>query len=81
MKTIMIDNRMRECEKKCLQNRGYHLIEIPKSTQTYPEISSHVDIFVCKINETVFAPQSICKAVLEPHFGRNGKYQAGTEIR
>lgn len=65
MKSIIIDNRMRECEKKCLQDMGYHLLELPRSVQTYPEISSHVDIFVCKINHTICVPQSIFDTVFK----------------
>lgn len=64
MKTILIDARMRKCEKEMLQKLGYHFIEIPKSTRTYEEISSHVDIFVCKIKNMFFAPKSICDTVL-----------------
>ena len=64
MKTILIDERMREREKEMLQKMEYHLVEIPKSTQTYAEISSHVDIFVCKINNTFFSPKSIFDTVL-----------------
>ena len=64
MKYIVIDNRMRELEKKILRNFGYQLIEILKSKRTYPEISSHVDIFVCKIKNTIFSPKSISDTVL-----------------
>lgn len=64
MKYCMIDSRMRDCEKEYLKGLGYILIEIPKSTKTYPEISSHVDIFVCLINNTIFAPKSIYDQVL-----------------
>ena len=64
MKTILIDERMRKCEKEGLQKMGYQLVEIPKSTETYAEISSHVDIFVCKINNTFFSPKSIYDAIL-----------------
>ena len=64
MKTILIDERMREREKESLRKMGYHLVEIPKSTATYAEISSHVDIFVCKINNTIFSPKSIYDAIL-----------------
>ena len=66
MKYVIIDSRMREQEKDFFRNWGYGLIEIPKSFETYAEISSHVDIFVCKINNTVFAPKSICDTILCP---------------
>lgn len=55
---------MREREKESLRKMGYRLVEIPKSTTTYAEISSHVDIFVCKINNTIFAPKSIYDTIL-----------------
>lgn len=64
MKYIIIDYRMREIEKKLLKSLGYELIEIPKSKKTYSEISSHVDIFTCKIHNTIFAPKSIFDTIL-----------------
>lgn len=64
MKDIIIDCRMREREKEAFRKLGYSLIEIPKSDKVYPEISSHVDIFVCKINDTIFAEKSIFDSIL-----------------
>lgn len=61
---IIIDSRMREIEKSFLKSMGYVLVELQKSNQTYPEISSHVDIFVASINNTIFAPKSIYDQVL-----------------
>lgn len=61
---IIIDYRMRKIEKSFLKSLGYVLVELPKSNKTYPEISSHVDIFVCSINNTFFAPKSIYDHVL-----------------
>lgn len=58
MKKIIIDNRMRKPEKEFFKNLGYELIELPKSSGVYPEISSHVDIFLCKIGDTVVAEKS-----------------------
>lgn len=52
-KHMIIDNRMREIEKSYLQNLGYNLLELNKSNNTYEEISSHVDIFCVKINNSV----------------------------
>lgn len=52
-KSIIIDNRMREIEKNKLKNLGYTLIEIPTSEEVYPEISSHVDIFACKVADKI----------------------------
>ena len=47
LKYLLIDERMRDVEKQTLKNLGYELIEIKKSINVYPEISSHVDIFAC----------------------------------
>ena len=60
MKYLIIDERMRIFEKEKLKQLGYELIEIKQSSKVYPEISSHVDIFTCKIGEKliVFLPPS-----------------------
>lgn len=58
MKYIIIDERMREIEKEKLKSLGYELVEIKKSTCVYPEISSHVDIFACKINDKIVVEKS-----------------------
>lgn len=53
MKYLIIDKRMREIEKNKLKELGYELIEINESEEVYPEISSHVDIFVCKTGDKI----------------------------
>lgn len=58
MKYIIIDERMREIEKEKLRSLGYELVEIKKSNRLYPEISSHVDIFTCKINDKIVIEES-----------------------
>ena len=55
----MIDERMRSIEKETLKCLGYELIEIKKSTNVYPEISSHVDIFACKIKDKIIVEKHI----------------------
>lgn len=57
MKTLIIDNRMRKMEKEKLKQLGYNLIEIKECPKVYEEISTHVDIYVCKIGE---------KLIIEP---------------
>lgn len=60
MKNILIDTRMRQIEKEKLKDLGYNLIEIKKSNKIYDEISSHVDIFACKIgNKIIIEPSQI----------------------
>lgn len=58
-KYIIIDSRMREVEKAFFKNLGYKIIEIKKSNKVYPEISSHVDIFVSKIDDVIVCEKSI----------------------
>ena len=53
MKYLIIDERMRSFEKEELKKLGYKLIEINKNNNVYSEISSHVDIFTCKIKEKI----------------------------
>ena len=55
---IIIDERMRQIEKQKLKELGYDLIEIKKSTNVYEEISSHVDIFTCKIGDVLIVEPS-----------------------
>lgn len=50
---------MRNIEKETLKKLGYTLIQIPRCNLVYPEISSHVDIFCCKIKENLIIEKSI----------------------
>lgn len=58
MEYILIDKRMRNIEKNTLKYLGYKLVPIEKSNNVYAEISSHVDIFVLKIGDTLFVEKS-----------------------
>ena len=55
---VIIDERMRQIEKEKLKILGYELIEIKKNENIYTEISSHVDIFTCKIGEELIVEPS-----------------------
>lgn len=56
-KKVIIDNRMRTIEKQKLKDIGYEIVEIQTNADIYPEISSHVDIFACKVrNEIIVEP-------------------------
>ena len=55
---LIIDERMRQIEKDMLKLLGYELIEIKKNENIYTEISSHVDIFTCKIGEKLIVEPS-----------------------
>ena len=55
---LIVDERMRQIEKNMLKLLGYELIEIKKNENIYTEISSHVDIFTCKIGEKLIVEPS-----------------------
>ena len=55
---LIIDERMRQIEKEKLIELGYELIEIKQSEKVYQEISSHVDIFVCKVGKKIIVEPS-----------------------
>ena len=59
MKYLIIDERMRAIEKQTLKSLGYELIEIKKSTEVYYEISSHIDIFACKVKNKIIAEKNV----------------------
>lgn len=56
---LVIDERMRSIEKETLKSLGYNLIEVKKNNEIYPEISSHVDIFACKVKEKIIAEKRV----------------------
>lgn len=70
MKYLIIDERMRQVEKDKLKELGYELIEMKNSKNVYPEISSHVDIFTCKVGP---------KIIVEPSQYKNIKSQLSSE--
>ena len=66
---VIIDNRMRKIEKEKLIELGYELIEISTSDKVYPEISSHVDIFACKVDKNIIIePMQYQNLCLMPEF-------------
>lgn len=57
LKYLIIDERMRAIEKETLKKLGFGLKEIKQNKEIYTEISSHVDIFTCKIgNKLIVEP-------------------------
>ena len=58
MKYLIIDKRMRQIEKDKLKQLGYKLIELEQNTNIYEEISSHVDMHVCKIGSKLIVEKS-----------------------
>ena len=60
---LIIDQRMRTIEKQKLKELGYNLIEIESSESVYKEISSHVDIFICKIKDKIIIEPRIYEKI------------------
>lgn len=63
MRYLIIDERMRGIEKEKLKSLGYELIEINKNENLYSEISSHVDIFACKIKDKIIVENGLYKTL------------------
>ena len=62
-KYVIIDCRMRQIEKEFFKNLGYNIIEIQKSEKVYQEISSHVDIFACQIDDVIIVEKTQYKNI------------------
>ena len=63
MRYLIIDERMRRIEKEKLKSLGYELIEKNKNENLYSEISSHVDIFACKIKDKIIVENGLYKTL------------------
>lgn len=58
MKTICLSENANRILKEALRSKGYRLIEIKKTDVVYDAVSSHGDIYLCKIcDELVVAPE------------------------
>ena len=64
-KYIVIDSKMRKVEKEYLNSLGYRVINVQTNKNLYDEISSHVDIFCCKIKDKVVLEPSVYKYLKE----------------
>lgn len=70
-KYLIIDSRMRKIEKNFLENNNYQLIELPKSNNVYSEISSHIDIFTCKIHNKLIVEKTYYDYLKNNIIGKN----------
>ena len=70
-KKVIIDNRMRIIEKQKFKDMGYEIVEVQTNTDVYPEISSHVDIWACKVgNEIIVEPTQKLKNISNLVYGK-----------
>ncbi len=77
MNVICLSEHANKILKKNLRSQGYTLIEIKKSEAVYDAISSHGDIYLCKIcSELVVAPAQL--PMIQEELLRSGiKYSMG----
>lgn len=79
MRKLIIDSRMRKIEKDKLKELGFELIEIKPSENVYEEISSHVDIFTCKIGNTIVIEPSKYAQIIDKIENTNKNIKKGRE--
>ncbi|MEG1343996.1 MAG: hypothetical protein RSD14_00570 [Clostridia bacterium] len=73
-KYLVIDSRMRKCEKDFLEKLRYTLICVPKSDNVYEEISSHVDIFMVKVLDDFILEKSFYSYFSKYHNSVSNKF-------
>ena len=71
MKQVIIDNRMLSIKKDMIRKLGYNIVELPCSDILYPEISSHPDIFCCKINDKVIIEEKMYERINEKIYDKS----------
>ncbi len=77
MSTVFLSENTNTILKKALRDQGYELIEIRRTATVYDSISSHADIYLCKINdELVVAPVQL-PMILEGLLKNGVKFTAG----
>ena len=67
-KYIVIDSKMRKVEKEYLNSLGYRVINVQTNKNVYDEISSHVDIFACKIKDKIVVEPSVYSYLKEEKY-------------
>lgn len=75
---LIVDKRMRKIEKEKLKELGYKLIEIKSNQNVYEEISSHVDIFTCKIGDKIIIEPSAYEEIKKQILNQT-KIEQGSE--
>lgn len=62
---------MLSIKKDMIRKLGYNIVELPGSDILYPEISSHPDIFCCKINEKVIIEEKMYERINEKIYDKS----------
>ena len=59
MKYLFVDNKIRDIEYNYLKSLNFEIIKLQVNGNLYDEISSHVDIHVCKIKDKVIVSKEL----------------------
>lgn len=62
---------MLSIKKDMIRKLGYNIVELPCSDILYPEISSHPDIFCCKINDKVIIEEKMYERINEKIYDKS----------
>lgn len=72
-KYVIIDSKLRKIEREYLKSLGYKLIEIKPNLNLYDEISSHVDIFCCNIEDKLVLEKNLYNLLKGSNFSFKNK--------
>ena len=64
-KYIFVDRRIRKIEEDTLKKMGYKIIKVSYMNSVYEEISSHVDIFILKLDDTLIIQRKMYEELLK----------------
>lgn len=56
---VFVDSRIRKIEEEKLKSCDFNIIKLVKSNSVYEEISSHVDIFISKLENTLIIEKNM----------------------
>ena len=77
MKKVFLSEESKELLKEYLRNKGLDIIEIKKTGKVYEAISSHPDIYVCKIKEDIIIEDGQYNLIRDQLTIEEGKYCIG----
>jgi hypothetical protein len=65
VKMIIVDNRIRKIEMEFLNKLDRNILALPSINNVYEEISSHVDIYISKIKDTLIIEKAMYDNIKE----------------
>lgn len=77
MKKVFLSEESKEPLKEYLRNKGFDIIEIKNTGRVYEAISSHPDIYVCKIKEDIVIEENQYNLIKDQLKNEEEKYHIG----